>query len=104
MVNKMNNKSSFDINNMTHDKLNELSETIRKYLIKNISKTGGHIGANLSVIELTIALHHVFDSPNDSFIFDTGHQGYTHKLLTGREGLFASLNTFEGMSRFVSKS
>lgn len=76
---------------------------IRQFLIENISKTGGHIGANLSVVELTMAIHYVFESPVDKIIFDTGHQGYTHKLLTGREGLFPSLNTYKGMNRFIAR-
>jgi len=81
--------------------LAELSEQIRRYLIETISKTGGHIGANLGVVELSIALHYVFDSPKDRLLFDTGHQGYTHKLLTGRHKLFPSLNKQKGMSRFI---
>jgi 1-deoxy-D-xylulose-5-phosphate synthase len=100
----MKNEISFNIKNMKVDDLHELSDDIRKFLIKTISETGGHIGANLSVVELTVALHYMFDSPDDPFIFDTGHQGYAHKLLTDRKELFATLNTFEGMSRFVSKA
>jgi len=87
---------TFDIN-----LLNELSTEVRGFLIHNIAKTGGHIGANLGVIELTIALHYVFDLEKDKLLFDVGHQGYTHKLLTGREDLFPSLNSIGGMSRFI---
>lgn len=83
--------------------LNSLASTIREFLIDNISETGGHIGANLGVVELTIALHHAFASPDDRLIFDTGHQGYTHKLLTGRQSLFATLNQWRGMDRFISR-
>ncbi len=82
--------------------LEALCGEIRTFLIDSISKTGGHIGANLGTIELTVALHTVFDSPNDKLFFDTGHQGYTHKLLTGRKGLFATLNQPHGMSRFIT--
>lgn len=82
-------------------KLKELAKEIREFQIHSISKTGGHIGANLGVIELTIALHYVFDIEKDKFLFDVGHQGYTHKLLTGRKELFSSLNTIGGMSRFI---
>jgi 1-deoxy-D-xylulose-5-phosphate synthase len=90
-----------ELKNHSLQQLTELSEQIRRYLIDTISKTGGHIGANLGVVELSVALHHVFDSPQDRLLFDTGHQGYTHKLLTGRRDLFPSLNTPDGMSRFL---
>lgn len=82
--------------------LPKIADTIRGFLLKTISKTGGHIGANLGTVELTIALHYVFDSPTDTILWDTGHQGYTHKLITGRHDLFPSLNTYGGMNRFVS--
>ena len=82
--------------------LYKISNKIRNFLIESISKTGGHIGANLSTIELIISLHKVFNSPKDKFIFDTGHQGYTHKILTKRQNKFKSLNQFKGMSRFLS--
>src|SRR3989338_616762 len=98
----MDNLFPADIKGLSSDELKLLPETIRDFLITSISQTGGHIGANLSVIELTVALHRVFDSPKDPIIFDTGHQGYTHKLLTGRKDIFLTLNTFKGMSRFVS--
>ncbi|WP_286265398.1 1-deoxy-D-xylulose-5-phosphate synthase [Thalassotalea atypica] len=91
------------IKSMSPAMLTEQAYIIREFLLENIAKTGGHIGANLSVIELTIAIHHLFDSPNDKVIFDTGHQGYTHKLLTGREDAFKSLNTYRGMSRFIAR-
>ena len=83
--------------------LTQLAEDIRQFLISNISATGGHIGANLSVVELTIAIHALFDSPADKIIFDTGHQGYTHKILTGRVDNFATLNQYRGMNRFVAR-
>lgn len=82
--------------------LPNLAADIREFLIKTVSETGGHIGANLGTIELTIALHYLFSSPNDMLIFDTGHTGYTHKILTGRIKKFNSLNTYGGMSRFIS--
>jgi 1-deoxy-D-xylulose-5-phosphate synthase len=84
--------------------LDELALRIRNFLMSSISKSGGHIGANLGVIELTISLHKVFDVTQDILIFDTGHQGYTHKILTGRSSNFTSLNKFKGMSRFLSRS
>ena len=64
--------------------LNQLSSDIREFLITNISKTGGHLSSNLGVVELTIALHYVFNSPKDKIFFDVGHQSYVHKILTGR--------------------
>lgn len=84
------------------EELESLASEIRRFLLDSVSETGGHIGANLGVIELTIAMHACFDSPTDRFLFDTGHQGYTHKLLTGRKKLFTSLNTYGGMNRFVT--
>jgi len=84
--------------------LSQLADSVRHFLLDNISATGGHIGANLGTVELSIALHAVFDSPAEPIIWDTGHQGYTHKLLTGRAGLFASLNSYGGMNRFVTRS
>lgn len=86
------------------DDLDDLATNIRAFLIDSVSKTGGHIGANLGVIELTIALHVVFDVKKDFFLFDTGHQGYTHKILTGRLDEFKNLNKFRGMSRFLSRN
>ncbi len=91
-----------DIKAFTVPELEQLAEEIREFLIDSISRTGGHIGANLGVVELTLALHHTFAADQDSILFDVGHQGYTHKLLTGRKDLFSSLNTFEGMSRFIT--
>lgn len=85
------------------DELSDISATIRNFLINSISKTGGHIGANLGTVELSVALHYVFDSPDDAIIWDTGHQGYTHKILTGRTKKFCTLNTYGGMSRFITR-
>jgi 1-deoxy-D-xylulose-5-phosphate synthase len=83
--------------------LTPLAADIRRFMIDSISETGGHIGANLGTVELSIALHYAFASPDDTFIFDTGHSGYTHKMLTGRLNRFKTLNTYGGMSRFVSR-
>ncbi|MEQ8345309.1 MAG: 1-deoxy-D-xylulose-5-phosphate synthase [Sneathiellaceae bacterium] len=84
--------------------LADLAAQVRSFLLENISRTGGHIGANLGTVELTIALHAVFDSPTDALVWDTGHQGYTQKLLTGRRGLFPSLNRYGGMNRFLTRT
>lgn len=77
---------------------------MREFLLENVSRTGGHIGANLGVVELTIALHYCYDTPHDILVFDTGHQGYVHKIITGRAHLFPTLNSFGGMSRFLSRA
>jgi 1-deoxy-D-xylulose-5-phosphate synthase len=77
---------------------------VRRFLLENVSRTGGHIGANLGTVELTLALHLVFDSPRDALVFDTGHQGYTHKIVTGRAARFPSLNRLGGMNRFLSRA
>lgn len=83
--------------------LNELAKQISGFLIESCSKTGGHIGANLGVVELTIAMHYVFDSPKDQIVWDTSHQVYTHKIITGRANKFPTLNSFGGMARFVRR-
>ena len=82
------------------DELNQLSQDIRDFLIENISKTGGHFSSNLGIVELTVALHYVFDSPKDKFLFDVGHQAYVHKILTGRAPMFNKLKKYGGMCGF----
>lgn len=84
--------------------LKELSSEIRKFLIQNVARTGGHLSSNLGVVELTIALHTVFDSPRDKIFFDVGHQCYTHKILTGRAKNFSSLRQYGGISGFQKRS
>ncbi len=96
-------KQPSDIRGFDRDELVQLASEIRQFLIASVSRTGGHIGANLGVIELTIALHYCFDIENEPLLFDVGHQGYTHKLLTGRQDAFQTLNQFGGMSRFLSR-
>lgn len=83
--------------------LHELAESIRDFLIQSTSETGGHIGANLGTLELSIGLHYCFESPKDRILWDTGHQGYTHKILTGRANKFKTLNSLDGMSRFITR-
>lgn len=83
--------------------LNELCTDIRKFIIDSVSKTGGHLASNLGVVELTVALHYVFTSPYDKFIFDVGHQSYTHKILTGRADRFNTLRQYGGMSGFQKR-
>ena len=83
---------------MSIKELEELSNDIRKFIINKVSVTGGHLSSNLGVVDLTIALHKVFDSPKDKFIFDVSHQCYTHKILTGRANKFDSLRKINGLS------
>lgn len=92
-----------DLKEMTNEELSLLSYEIRDFLIEKVSKTGGHIASNLGVVELTIALHKVFDSPNDKIIFDVGHQSYIHKILTGRADQFDHLRCFKGLSGFPKR-
>jgi 1-deoxy-D-xylulose-5-phosphate synthase len=89
---------------MSNQELVQLSEEIRNFLIEKLSKTGGHIGPNLGVVELTIALHKVFDSPKDKLIWDVGHQAYVHKILTGRADQFDTLRQYKGLSGFPKRS
>ena len=89
-----------DIKKLTEEQLEVLAEEIRAELIDTVSQTGGHLASNLGVVELTLALHRVFDSPNDQIVWDVGHQVYTHKLLTGRYKDFHTLRTENGISGF----
>ena len=82
----------------------ELAEEIRERLIRSVAKTGGHIGPNLGVVELTIAMHYVFDTPRDSFVFDVSHQAYVHKLLTGREKRFDTIRQPGGLNGFMLRT
>jgi 1-deoxy-D-xylulose-5-phosphate synthase len=93
-----------DLRELTPDQLRELSLEIRSFLIENVSQTGGHLGPNLGVIELTIAVHRVFHSPRDPIIFDTGHQSYVHKVLTGRQDRFPTLRQRHGLSGYPSQT
>jgi len=88
------------LKDLSINELEELSEDIRQFLINQLSATGGHIGPNLGVVELTIALHKCFDSPKDKMIWDVGHQSYVHKILTGRASEFHSLRQYKGLSGF----
>lgn len=96
-------KSPEFVKQLNIDELNDLAYDIRQFIIKNVSKTGGHFSSNLGVVELTIALHYIFDSPTDKFIFDVGHQSYVHKILTGRASDFPTLRQFHGMSGFQKR-
>lgn len=93
-----------DVRRLTASQLDQLATEIRHFLISNVSRTGGHLGPNLGVVELTIAMHLVFDSPKDPIVFDTGHQSYVHKILTGRREGFAQLRQAGGLSGYPSRA
>ena len=90
-----------DLKKLDEAQLNQLCAEIREYMIKTVSQTGGHLASNLGVVELTVALHKVFNSPTDQIVFDVGHQCYTHKILTGRKDKFKTLRTEGGISGFT---
>ncbi|MFF2090239.1 1-deoxy-D-xylulose-5-phosphate synthase [Paenibacillus sp. NPDC058174] len=93
-----------DLKGLTIQELQQLAEEIRQFLIEKLSVTGGHLAPNLGVVELTLVLHYLFDSPKDKFIFDVGHQSYVHKILTGRMDRFDTLRKYKGLSGFVKRS
>ncbi|MFE7620214.1 1-deoxy-D-xylulose-5-phosphate synthase [Streptomyces sp. NPDC057496] len=95
--------SPHDLRALPADRLEELAEEIRTFLIDTVTGTGGHLGPNLGVVELTLALHRVFESPRDVLLFDTGHQTYIHKLLTGRRSAFDGLRQKDGISGYPSR-
>jgi 1-deoxy-D-xylulose-5-phosphate synthase len=97
-------KSPNDVKKLGMVELERLAEEIRERLILAVAKTGGHIGPNLGVVELTIAMHYVFDTPRDSFVFDVSHQSYVHKLLTGREDRFETIRQPEGLNGFMLRT
>lgn len=96
-------KTPSDIKSLKLEEIPELAEEIREEIIKTVSKNGGHLASNLGVVELTIMLHYVFNSPKDKFVFDVGHQTYTHKLLTGRYSRFATIRKKDGLSGFPKR-
>jgi 1-deoxy-D-xylulose-5-phosphate synthase len=97
-------KSPGDVKKLGLVELERLAEEIRERLITGVAKTGGHIGPNLGVVELTIAMHYVFDTPRDSFVFDVSHQSYVHKLLTGRENQFDTIRQPGGLNGFMLRT
>jgi 1-deoxy-D-xylulose-5-phosphate synthase len=97
-------KSPADVKRLGMVELERLAEEIRERLILSVAKTGGHIGPNLGVVELTIAMHYVFDTPRDSFVFDVSHQAYVHKLLTGREDRFHTIRQPGGLNGFMLRT
>ena len=93
-----------DLQHLSQSQLSDLAREIREFLIHKVAATGGHLGPNLGVVELTLALHRVFDSPHDPIIFDTGHQAYVHKMVTGRSHDFDTLRKKGGLSGYPSRS
>ena len=96
--------SPADLKNLSIAECDQLAGEIREFIVEAVSRTGGHLGSNLGVVELTLALHRVFNSPEDIFLFDTGHQAYIHKLLTGRKEGFVQLKQEGGLSGYPSRS
>ena len=96
-------RSAADLQGLSYAQLDELSAEIRAFLIEKVSKSGGHLGPNLGVVELTVAMHRVFNSPQDVFLFDTGHQSYVHKILTGRAEGFDKLRQRGGLAGYPNR-
>src|SRR5689334_24160702 len=97
-------QSPHDVRRLSREELKTLADEVRARLIDVCSRTGGHIGAGLGVVELTIALHAAFDTPRDQLLWDVGHQGYPHKLLTGRNERLETLRQENGLSGFLKRS
>ncbi|WP_329108541.1 1-deoxy-D-xylulose-5-phosphate synthase [Micromonospora sp. NBC_01699] len=97
-------RSPQDVKRMSAEELDLLAAEIRDFLVAKVSRTGGHLGPNLGVVELTLAMHRVFDSPRDRFLFDTGHQAYVHKMVTGRQDGFDNLRQRGGLSGYPSQA
>ena len=97
-------KSPEDVQNLSEDQLEGLAAEIRDTLIRSLANTGGHLGPNLGVVELSIALHRVFNTPSDKFVFDVAHQGYVHKMLTGRADKIDTIRQYEGLNGFLLRT
>ena len=95
--------SPSDLRGLTYEELSQLAAEIREFLVNKVSRTGGHLGPNLGVVELTLAIHRVFESPKDPILWDTGHQAYVHKIVTGRADKFDSLRQESGLSGYPSR-
>src|SRR5438034_10395369 len=93
-----------DIRNLCKDQLPQLADELRQEVISAVAVTGGHLGAGLGVVELTVALHYVFDTPNDRLIWDVGHQAYPHKIVTGRRDRIRTLRQGGGLSGFTKRA
>ena len=104
MFNLLDIKDPTFIKQLNIKELEALAVDIRKFIIENVAITGGHLASNLGVVEITIAMHYVFDSPDDMFLFDVGHQSYVHKILTGRAKEFSTLRKLDGLSGYINRS
>src|SRR2546422_7961344 len=96
--------SPTDIKALREEDLPQLAQEVRDELIKVLSQTGGHLGPNLGVVELTIALHRVFDTPKDKLVFDVSHQGYVHKMFTGRLDRIGTMRQYQGLNGFLLRT
>ena len=96
--------SPADVKALPEESLPQLAQEVRDELIKVLSQTGGHLGPNLGVVELTIALHRVFNTPQDRFVFDVSHQGYVHKMFTGRLDRIHTMRQYEGLNGFLLRT
>src|SRR5438067_11148349 len=97
-------RSPADIKALREQDLPQLAQEVRDELIEVLSQTGGHLGPNLGVVELTIALHRVFETPKDRFVFDVSHQGYVHKMFTGRLDRIATMRQYQGLNGFLLRT
>ncbi|HWT67305.1 MAG TPA: 1-deoxy-D-xylulose-5-phosphate synthase N-terminal domain-containing protein, partial [Terracidiphilus sp.] len=97
-------QSPADVKKLSYAQMSTLAGEIREFLIQNLSRTGGHLGPNLGVVELSIALHAVFDTPADKFVFDVSHQSYIHKILTGRRERFDTIRQPGGLNGFMLRT
>ena len=96
--------SPADLKKLTRDQLQPLADELRQYIIDVVSVHGGHFGASLGVVELTVALHYIYNTPYDQLVWDVGHQAYGHKILTGRRESFISNRKYQGLSGFPKRS
>ncbi|MGH9122334.1 MAG: 1-deoxy-D-xylulose-5-phosphate synthase N-terminal domain-containing protein, partial [Acidimicrobiales bacterium] len=96
--------SPADLRRLTADQLADLAVEIRQFIVQAVSVTGGHLGSNLGAVELTLAIHRVFSSPRDIILWDTGHQSYVHKIVTGRREMFDTLRQPGGLSGYPSRA
>src|ERR1700757_290368 len=101
LLKKINNPD--DVRKLSRTQLDVLAVELRKFVLDSVSQTGGHLSSNLGTVELTLALHYVFNTPEDRIVWDTGHQAYAHKLLCGRRKLLATIRQFGGLSGFLSR-
>src|SRR5437588_5370898 len=92
-----------DVRRLSYEELDELAAEIRAFIVQRVAEKGGHLGSNLGAVELTLALHRVFDTPRDILLWDTGHQAYVHKLVTGRQQGFEHLREAGGMSGYPNR-